>query len=201
MQFTVELQADHLKRALEAVRLAIATPAEMMGSIGESLLRVNQERHDAGLAPDGSKWKPLAPSTIGAEAWKGTREKMQKAGQTSIAAARKAQGRRVLYRNGDMLRSFDYQAEGDELKLGFDDEKAKWHHFGTGTYGPRGSSYEIRPKVKKALAFGGLVRSRVTHPGIPSRPLIGFPASDQQLVGDVVADHLTAVLTRAREHG
>lgn len=198
MQFTVELQADHLKRVLEAVRGAIATPGEMLDSIGHTLYRATKERHDAGLAPDGTKWKPRAASTVGAEAWKATKDRMQKAGQISIAAARKAQGRSLLYREGGLLPSLHHQVEGGELKLSLDDPKAKWHHFGTGTYGPRGSSYEIRPKVKKALAFGGLVRSRVTHPGIPARPLLGFPASDRQLVGDVVTGHLTAVLHRAR---
>ena len=65
MQFTIEFQADHLARAMEAVRLEIATPQQMLGSLGESLLRVNQERHDQGLAPDGTKWKEASPMTIG----------------------------------------------------------------------------------------------------------------------------------------
>ena len=67
MQFTIEFQADHLARAMEVVRLEIATPQQMLGSLGESLLRVNQERHDQGLAPDGTKWKEASPMTIGSE--------------------------------------------------------------------------------------------------------------------------------------
>ena len=200
MQFTIEFQAGHLERALEAVRLEIATPQEMLGSMGESLLRVNKERHDQGLAPDGSKWKELSPMTIGTAVWKTQTESFRKSGQMSLATASKVQARksRILYQHGDMLGSFNYQVQGAELKLGFSDQKAVWHHFGTGTFGPKGASYTISPKKAKALAFGGLCRKRVTHPGIPVRQLVGFPASDQTLVADVIEDHLTAVLYRVR---
>lgn len=190
MQFTVEFQADHLTRAMEAVRLAIATPQEMLGSLGESLFRVNQERHDQGLAPDGTKWKEASPMTIGSAVWKSQAVSFRKKVQ--------AKKRRILYDHGDMLRSFNYQVQGAELKLGFSDQKAVWHHFGTGTYGPKGSAYTITLKKAKALAFGGLFRKRVTHPGIPARQLVGFPSSDQRLVADVIEDHLTAVLNRVR---
>lgn len=172
MQFSIEFQVDHLVRALEAVRLEIATPQQMLGSLGESLLRVNQQRHNQGLAPDGSKWKPLSPMTVGKS--------------------------RLLYGHGDMLGSFNYQVQGDELKLSFSDRKAVWHHFGTGTFGPRGTPYTISPKKAKALAFGGMFRRRVTHPGIPARLLTGFPASDQLLTIEVIDDHLKAVLNRVR---
>lgn len=167
MQFTSEFQADHLFRALEAVRLEIATPQKMLGSLGESLLRVNQERHDQGLAPDGSKWKELSPLTL-----------------------QNKRKPKMLYDQGDLLR-FHHQVEGDSLLLGTNDWKAAFHHFGT-------KPYTITAKKAKALKFGGMCRKRVNHPGLPARQLVGFPASDQQLVGDVIEDHLTAVLNRVR---
>lgn len=200
MQFTIEFQADHLARSMEAVRLEIATPDQMLRSIGETLKPVNEDRHAQGLAPDGTKWKELSPMTIGSAVWKSQDESFRKSGQMSLATAKKVQAKksRILYANGDMLGSFNYQVQGTELKLGFSDQKAVWHHFGTGTYGPKGAAYTITPKKAKALAFGGLFRKRVTHPGIPARQLVGFPSSDQRLVGDVIEDHLTAVLNRVR---
>ncbi|MDR2219330.1 MAG: phage virion morphogenesis protein [Methylobacillus sp.] len=172
MQFTVEFQVDHLERALEAVRQEIATPQQMLGSLGESLLQANKERHEKGLAPDGTPWKERSPMT-------------------------KSRRARLLYDNGDMLGSFNYQVQGSALRLGFSDRKAIWHHGGTGTYAG-GSPYTISPVKAKALHFGGMFRARVTHPGIPARPLVGFPASDRQLVTDVIEDHLTLVLNRVR---
>ncbi len=167
MQFSIEFQVDHLVRALEAVRREIATPQQMLGSLGESLLRVNDERHIQGLAPDGSKWKPLSPLTL----------------QTK----RKS---RMLYEHGDLLR-FHYQVVGEELKVGTNDWKAVFHHFGT-------KPYTITAKKAKALKFGGMLRKRVHHPGLTARLLVGFPDSDQRLVADVTDDHLTAVLNQVR---
>ena len=167
MQFTIEFQADHLSRALEAVRLEIATPQEMLGSLGESLLRVNQERHDQGLAPDGSKWEELSPLTL-----------------------QNKRKPKILYDHGDLLR-FHYQVLGDSLRIGTNDWKAAFHHFGT-------KPYTITAKKAKALKFGGMFRKRINHPGLPARQLVGFPASDRQLVVDVIEDHLTAVLNRVR---
>lgn len=172
MQFTIEFQADHLTAVMEAVRREIATPAEMLGSIGESLFRVNQERHNQGLDPEGKPWAPLAASTL-------------------------AEGKRKggpLNKTGRMLANFHYQVQGDNLRLGFDQGdgfKAIFHQDGS-------RAHVITAKKGKALKFGGLFRKRVNHPGLPARRLVGFPESDQQLVGNVTADHLTAVINRIR---
>lgn len=172
MQFTVELQVDHLVRALEAIRQEIAAPQEMLGSFGESLLRVNQERHSKGLDPDGAPWKELAASTLA--------EGNRKGGP--------------LNKTGRMLANFHYQVSADMLRLGFDAGdgfKAKFHQDGS-------RAHVITAKKTKALKFGGMYRKRVNHPGLPVRRLVGFPLSDQQLVADVAADHLTTVLNRVR---
>lgn len=172
MQFTIEFQADHLVSALEAIRKEIATPQEMLGSFGESLLRVNQERHGKGLDPEGKPWKELAPSTL-------------------------AEGKRKggpLNKTGRMLANFHYQVNGDTLRLGFDGGdgfKAKFHQAGS-------RAHVITAKKAKALKFGGIFRKRVNHPGLPARTLVGFPESDQQLIADVAEDHLTAVINRVR---
>lgn len=173
MQFTVDFQADHLVSIMEAVRREIATPQEMLTSIGKLLFKVNQERHDQGLDPDGAPWKPLSPSTL-------------------------AQGDRKggpLNKTGHMLQSFHNQVVGNELVLSFDGSRdamlAAIHHGGTGPY-------VITPVKYKALNIGGVYRKRVNHPGLPARRLVGFPESDRTLVGEVIKDHLTAVLNRVR---
>ena len=168
MQFDIEFQAAHLTAVLEAVRREIATPAEMLGSIGESLFRVNRERHDQGLDPDGKAWEPFKESTL-------------------------ADGKRKggpLNKTGRMLANFHYQVQGDNLRLGFDQGdgfKAIFHQDGS-------RAHVITATKAKALKFGGIYRKRVNHPGLPARKLVGFPESDQQLVGEVAADHLTAVI-------
>lgn len=162
MLFTVELQVQDYRLALDAICAEIATPDEMLGSIGESLYRVNSERHGSGQDPNGAAWAPTRPAK-----------------------------RRILYQHGDLLGSFNYQVRGGELKLGFSDQKAKWHHYGT-------SPYVITAVKARALAFNGMFRKRVNHPGLPARRLVGFPEADRQLVADLIDDHLQLTLNRVR---
>lgn len=167
MQTSIEFQVSNLTRALAEVGSVIAQPHELLGNIGESLLRVNMDRHEQGLAPDGTAWAPLKPLTL--------------------QSKRKP---RMLYDHGDMLRFF-YQVNGDGLHLRTNDWKAGFHHGGT-------KPYDIRPREKKALKFAGIVRRYAHHPGLPARPLVGWPDSDEQLTIDVVTDHLQVILSRAR---
>lgn len=195
MLYTIEFQADHLNKVLEAVRREIATPQQMLGSIGESLLRVNKDRHNAGLAPDGTKWKPNAKSTIENYADNLSKSNYRKDGRLNARGAIKVANKGLLRATGQMLDSFNYQVADDTLRLGFDGARnaqlAIWHHDGT-------DPYVIEAKNGKALKFAGIVRKRVNHPGLPSRPLVGFPASDQKLTVDVIEDHLMFVLNSVR---
>ncbi|MGZ8961585.1 MAG: phage virion morphogenesis protein [Methylophilaceae bacterium] len=198
MQFDINFKVDHLDRALAAVRKGLEHHDKLLGSVGETLLNVNRNRHAAGLAPDGSKWKPLAPSTIGSAIWNKQGKSFRKNGTMSLAVARKVQAKRaggVLYASGDMLNSFQKQVNGDTLTLGFDGDRegrlASWHHSGT-------QPYVITPKKAKALAFGGLCVKRVNHPGLPARPLVGFPDSDRSLAVAAVDDYLKVILSRVR---
>lgn len=197
MLFEMKFQADHLQRALAAARHEISHPEELLGYIGESLLRVNRDRHNAGLAPDGSKWKELSPLTIGSAVWKKQGESFRKKGQMSLAVAKKVKARKgsILRDSSNMLDSFHYQVDADTLTLDFDGAResklAGWHNSGT-------DPYVITPKKAKALAFAGIVRKRVNHPGLSARPLVGLPPSDQALVDNVAGDYLRTILNRVR---
>lgn len=172
MQLIAKLQVGHLNRALAAARHAVSRPEQLLGSVGEELLRVNRDRHNAGLAPDGSKWKELSPLTL---------QEKRRGG--------------ILAKTGRMLQSFNYHVQVDTLTLGFDGAtesmRAAWHHSGTGPY-------TISPKKAKALKFGGMYRKRVNHPGLPSRKLVGFPDADRRLAGEIVGDYLTVILNSVR---
>ncbi|MDR2195570.1 MAG: phage virion morphogenesis protein [Gallionellaceae bacterium] len=79
---------------------------------------------------------------------------------------------KMLYEHGDLLGSFSYQVRGNTLYIGASDRKAVFHHVGT--------------------------RRTDRHPGLPARPLLGFPDSDRRLVQDVLTDHLHQALQQAR---
>ncbi|MBP8150221.1 MAG: phage virion morphogenesis protein [Limnohabitans sp.] len=203
MHYVIDLQIAPYANALKAISQAINKPGLILNSVGESLLNANQDRHAKGLAPDGTPWTPLARSTlykaVDAKQHKITSIGNKKRGASSnIAAGQKAMANkaaRILYQYGDLLR-FQYQVGGDALRIGTNDHKAAWHHFGTGTHGEGKGPYTIRPKNRKALAFGGGIFRSVTHPGVPARPLIGFPEGDQSIAARIVAEHLATAAAK-----
>ncbi|MGV3581876.1 MAG: phage virion morphogenesis protein [Methylophilus sp.] len=168
MYYEIKMQDHHLMQVLKVVAAEIATPDQMLGSIGESLLRVNKDRHLNSQDPEGNDWKELAASTL---------TEKRKGGP--------------LNKTGEMLQSLNYQVDKSALVIGFDGARnaqlAIWHHEGT-------EPYLIEPLNKKALKFGDRIVKRVNHPGLHSRQLLGFPASDQQLVAEVIEDHLLSVI-------
>ena len=209
MHYVIDLKIEPYANALRAIRAAIASPDLILASVGESLLNANQDRHTKGLAPDGTPWAPLAKSTLyrAVEAKQGkvtTKASKLRGASSNIAAGQQImanKAKRILYQYGDLLR-FSYQVDGGQLRIGTTDYKAAWHHYGTGKYGTGRGPYTIRPKTKKALAFGGGLFSKVTHPGVPARPLIGFPDSDQSIAARIVAEHLaTAAQNKGRKSG
>jgi phage virion morphogenesis protein len=106
VSFEITIEADHLIRALDKARHKIGSN-EVLTSIGLSLLRANEKRHEAHQAPDGKSWTKLKDKTI----------------------ARK-KNPRWLVEEGDMLRFYS-RVDGDSVVIGTADKKAYWHHAGT----------------------------------------------------------------------
>lgn len=200
MDFEVDFDFGDLFGAIDALTVSIGERRHIiLAALGETLYRQNSERHLAGLAPDGTPWKPLAPSTIGTLVWKKQRKEFREGNTRRGAmhhlgtARRIMQYRRTLFDTGEMLHTnLRYQVFDDVLHVGFSLDRALWHHEGT-------DPYTISPRKAKALSFGGVTVKRVNHPGLPARPLIGFPEDDRELVGAVMSGWLTeALLLRRR---
>jgi phage gpG-like protein len=170
MCLEIEYQDFHLQHVLGVLSHELQNPHELLESIGAALEKVNNERHQAGKAPDGTAWEPLKESS-----------KLDK---------RKGGPLNKTY---EMLQSFNYQVDNNSVLLGFDGARnaqlAYWHHTGT-------DPYVIKPKNGKALKFGDHLVAKVNHPGLPARELVGYSESDQRLVDDVANDYLLAVLNR-----
>jgi phage gpG-like protein len=189
MNVLIDFKLDDYIHKLNSAAAALAKPQELLGSIGTALVIKNRDRHDKGLAPDGTPWKPLARSTMNAyldsKIHKLTKiaSKTQGARSSLSVAAKLRSGRRVLREHGDLLRGLYYQVDGNSVQVIMSDPKAKFHQEGT-------KPYVIRPKVAKALGFGGIARMRVNHPGLPARPLLGFPDGDKDKVTATVDDYV-----------
>lgn len=103
----------------------------------------------------------LTEDNFADEAWGGSKWK-------SSAAAKARQGR-ALQDTGQLAASISTKAGNDFARIGTNKTYAAIHHFGGKT-----SAHKIVVKKKKALAFGGIVRKSVNHPGstIPARPFL-----------------------------
>ncbi|MCM1511513.1 MAG: phage virion morphogenesis protein [Oxalobacter formigenes] len=166
MQIIIDIQAEDFHQSMSRIRQMIAEPQPVLESIGETLLNRNRERHRKQVDPEGMPWHPLSAMTL---------------------ANKKSS--RILYEYGDMLGSLHPAVSGNVLTLAFGNEKAKWHHEGT-------KPYQIKPKKAEALKFAGLYRKQVNHPGLPARPLLGFPDDDADAVKHLVKDHIDYLLSK-----
>ena len=97
------------------------------------------------------------------------------------------EGGQTLTNIGRLRDSIDRVATPDKVMVGSNLPYARIHQKGGKT-----SPHVIRPKRKKALAFGGVVRKKVNHPGsdIPARPYLGISDDDREEIMDTMTDFL-----------
>ncbi|WP_295756039.1 phage virion morphogenesis protein [Undibacterium sp.] len=106
-------------------------------------------------------------------------------------------GGMVLQDTGRLRDSIVPSHTGDSASIGTNVVYAAIHQFGGQT-----KAHVIRPKNKKALAFGGRVVKKVNHPGskIPARPFLPIDASGNlqseaaSAIESVVTAYLRSVL-------
>lgn len=95
------------------------------------------------FAEEGPGWPQLAPST----------------------AEQRGSAHPILQVTGALARSFLPSSGKDFAQISSNDPRAPWHFYGT-------APYVIRPRNKKALAFGNVLTKKVNHPGLPARPML-----------------------------
>jgi phage virion morphogenesis protein len=161
------LVLDRLRQLLDNLgdlRPAMREVAGVMADEAESSLEGQR-------APDGTPWETLADSTI---------EERTKLGYWPG---------RILQRTGRLAASISSDFGPNFAVAGTNVEYAAAHQFGAKT-----KPTEIRPRNKKALAFGGRVGAKVNHPGstIPARPFLGLSQDGEDEVLDILEAHLSA---------
>jgi len=81
---------------------------------------------------------------------------------------------------------------GNSVIVKFNDEKAKWHHFGT-------DPYVIRPKDSAGLLTfrvvgGRVVASVVNHPGLPARKLIPSQSKAEDIAEEALENIINEIV-------
>lgn len=160
--FEVEFNNPEAQDVLNQLEQKLSDITPALQDIGEYLMIAHEQRFVDQVAPDGTPWAPLSPSY--------QRNKTKNKN-------------RILFLDGRLAKNFRYQVSDNELNFGTNVPYAAHHHFGT-------KPYTIKPKTKKALAFGGVVVKKVNHPGLPARPLIGVSEADNEEILQLLSEHL-----------
>ncbi|MEE6042739.1 phage virion morphogenesis protein, partial [Avibacterium paragallinarum] len=96
-----------------------------------------------------------------------------------------------LIDSGALRNSIRASWDNDEAIVGTNLAYAAIHQFGGKT-----KPHKIKPRYKKGLAFGGIVRKSVNHPGsnIPARPFLTLTLQDEADILEDVQDYFKQII-------
>lgn len=118
----IDIDASEFGLPLDELARRLADPAPVLNSIGMVLENNARKRAELGMDPDGTPWHPWAESTRKGYPFAGT---VAAQGIEGIGSGR------LLDRYGEMLRGLSHQVEGDTVRVGFKDDYATFHEWGT----------------------------------------------------------------------
>ena len=126
----------------------------------------------------------MTTENFASESWGGDKWK-------DLRYSPKGKGKK-LHRSGELEDSITSKAGENFARIGSNMVYAAIHHMGGKT-----KAHKIKPKNKKGLAFGGIVRKSVNHPGsqIDARPYL--PINAQGKLQDDGEDRLLDVVIAA----
>jgi phage virion morphogenesis protein len=139
-----------------------------LAEIGAYLEFKAKNRFRLEQAPDGTKWAPLAPSTL---------------------ANKKRLGKstRILSSDGGLAASIAFRVVGNAVVVKPSMDYAIFHQLGT-------TPYTIRPKKKATLSFytadGWRSSKSINHPGLKPRPFMGFEPGDAAKISQILVGYL-----------
>lgn len=98
---------------------------------------------------------------------------------------------RLLQDKGTLRGSISAASDNNSAVVGSNLKYAAIHQFGGKT-----RAHIIKPRNKKALAFGGRVVKQVNHPGsvIPARPYLALTAEDEREIEHAAQDYLRRII-------
>lgn len=96
-------------------------------------------------------------------------------------------GGKILQDSGQLAASIEQGSDNNSAWVGTNKKYAAIHQLGGRT-----RPHVIKPRNKKALAFGGRIVKKVNHPGskIPARPFLLITPGGEQRILETVSEYL-----------
>ena len=177
----IEIKVDikNVTDSLERLERANANMAPLMLELSETLYAAVMQNFEENGRPH---WMGLDPKTVASR--NKSRHSMEDGSMS------------ILQRSGALKNSIVAQHDSHSAVVGVAtgrgaDKYAAIHQFGGKT-----KPHVIQAKNKKALAFGGIFRKSVNHPGsnIPARPFLSLTDTDEDKILRSVNDYLRSVV-------
>jgi phage virion morphogenesis protein len=173
----IELPYGHIIQQLRELLALVERREGLMATLAGTMARAVEDNFAEQGRP---AWQELHPGTIAGRRQSGTWP-----GQ-------------ILQRTGRLAASIQQDWDANSAVVGTNVAYAAIHQFGGQT-----KPHAIRPKFKRALAFGGVVVRQVQHPGskIPARPFLALtPEDGEDLIADA-EDFLQEQINRTTQGG
>jgi phage gpG-like protein len=119
---TIKVNDKSFGAPLRELADALGDPAPVLDAIGHLLETEARGRAERGVDPSGARWAPWSDATREGYPWPGS----------DAAVGRDGPGNgRLLDRYGTMLGSLSYQVGTDSVRVGFGQDYATYHEYGT----------------------------------------------------------------------
>lgn len=157
-----KLDSATVQHALEMLRVSCLDASPIMRVIAGDMERAVEKNFASQGRP---AWLGLAPGTIASRIRNGTWPG------------------KILQRTGQLAASIETRSDSTSATVGTNLVYAGIHQFGGKT-----RAHTITARKGKALAFGGIFRRSVRHPGshIPARPFLALDRSDERQIQESV---------------
>lgn len=167
----IELPYDHIIEQLRRLVGRLENRRELMGRLAGVMFRAVEGNFESEGRP---AWQGLHPGTMAARRKAGKDEK-------------------ILQRDGALAASITPFHDDNQAVVGTNVAYAAIHQFGGQT-----KPHVIKPRYKRALAFGGVIVRQVQHPGskIPARPFLVLTPEDGQDLVEEAQDYLREQINR-----
>lgn len=166
----VSIDCSQVRHALEMLRVSCLDASPAMRAIAGDMERAVEKNFASQGRP---AWLGLAPGTIAGRIKGGTWPG------------------KILQRTGQLASSIESRSDSTSATVGTNLAYAAIHQFGGRT-----RAHTITARKGKALAFGGIFRRSVRHPGsnIPARPFLVLGVDDERQIQESVLLFLTGRL-------
>lgn len=120
---TITVDDKNFRTYLQELHSRLDNLTPVMEEIGSGLENRVRRRFETATDPTGAAWEPWDDSTLETYPFPGTKS----AARTKYGAG----NARLLDRSGTMLGSLNYQADPTSVTIGFANDYAVYHEFGT----------------------------------------------------------------------